>query len=261
HYGSLSKALHSVSKFKLPLIIEPRFKNEIHDEDLSRRFNSDFVVIDPVDKTRNAAAGVSHESLGRFVIVARQFVKKPSIDLFYRNRFSSTKVRGLLSKFLTNSGLDTFLIESKLPDKSEDITFPQLRKMGRLIVDHLERNGFSVYLSMPVTNGRRGIILLMAPKQILKSRMLKGPNVFVEDASHRFMEKHKGAMGFTVVDLVLYALEKSKYQDIKSVLRDLPSRLRSHKDINLSNAKVLVNKMPKELAVDVYAEILKKTTI
>lgn len=261
HYGSLTKALEAASKFKLPLIMDPRFKKEIKDAEITKRFNSDFVIIDPVDKNRNAAAGVSHECLGRFVIVARRFVSRPSINLFYTGGFPSTKAGSLLSKFLSNSGLDTFIIESTIPGKSEDITFPQLRKVSRQIEDHLQRKGFSIYLNMQLIKGRKGIIVLMAPKQNLISRMLKGPSVFVENASGKFTEKHKGALGFSIIDTTIYALENSKHPTIDSELRDLPSLLTIHKDINLRKAKIITNRVPKELAFDIYAELLKKITI
>jgi tRNA nucleotidyltransferase (CCA-adding enzyme) len=261
HYGSLTKALEAASGFKLPLIIDPRFRKEITDEAMTKRFGSDFVVLDPVDKDRNVAAGVSHESLGRFVLVARQFVHKPSIDIFYRGGFSSIKVGSLLAGFLKESGLDTFLIASSIPDKSEDITFPQLRKVSRQIEDHIQKKGFTLYLSMQLIKGRKGILLFMAPEQKLVSRTLKGPDVFVAEASHKFIEKHSNSLGFYVADTTLYALEKSKYPTIDSVLRDLPRTLQVHKDINIKNASITTNKIPKDIALEVYSELLKKLTI
>ncbi len=261
HYGSLTKALEAISKFELPLIIDPRFKKEIKDAEMTKRFNSDFVVIDPVDKNRNAAAGVSHESLSRLVIVARQFSQKPEVDLFYGPGFSSLKVGGLLSKFVKDSGLHTFIIESTLPDKSEDITFPQLRKISRQIEDYLQRKGFTIYLNIPLIKGRKAVMLLLAPEQNLASRLLKGPNVFVQNAANKFMDTHKDALGFTISDVTIFAIDKSVHPKIEDALRDMPKIMKVHKDIDLRKAKIIVNKIPKELEFDVYAELLKKTTI
>ena len=261
HYGSMAKVLDAASKFKLPLMIDPKVRKELTDQSLIKKFNSDFIVIDPVDKDRNVAAGVSHESLGRLSVVARQFIYKPSINLFYKGKFSSDKANSLISRFLKDSGLETFAIEAQVPDKSEDITFPQLRKVSKYVEDHLQRKGFSVYLNMQLIKGRKALILMMAPQQRLTSRLLKGPNVFVEGASRQFVEKHKSALGFSVNDSTIYALEKSRHPDIESELRDFTKTMKIHKDISLKRSKIIRNKIPKDFVFDIYAELLKKLNI
>ncbi len=261
HYGSLLGALDSVAKFSLPLVLDPRSRKEITATDLVKKFHSDFIVLDPVDKERNAAAGVSRESLGRFVIVASQFVAKPSLELFYGKGFSSVKVGSLLSKFTKDSGLDMFAIEASLPDKSEDVVFPQLRKVGAQIVDYLRRNGFTVYLSLHVIKGRKGAVIFLAPRQLLQSRMLRGPDIFIKNASRQFMERHGKSMGFAMDGSVIYALERSGKPTIESALRSIPKGMLIHKDIDLRKAKMTRNRVLAGLKLEIYAELLKKLTI
>ena len=121
-----------------------------------KRFNSQFVVIDPVDPNRNVAAGVSPESLSKLVLVARQFTERPDIKSFHGFVFSSGQVGRLAEKLSRDAGLDTFIITSRVPDKSEDVIHPQLRKVNNLIVKHLQQNGFSVYLSAQFMSGGDG---------------------------------------------------------------------------------------------------------
>ena len=261
HYGSIINTLDAAARFSMPMALDPASKKEITSPEVTKRFNSDFVVIDPVDKNRNAAAGVSKESVSRFSIVAKQFTDRPSIGQFYGREYSSTKVSGLLSKFSKDSGLDTFVMESSFPDKSEDIIFPQLRKVGRLIEDYLVRKGFVVYLSVQVIKGRRGALVFLAPQQTLVSRMLKGPDVFVKNASQQFMSMHKDALGFTVTGSTIYALERSEHPTIETALRSIPRHMLVHKDIDLRKARVFKNSVPEVLKSELYAELLKKTNI
>ncbi len=260
-YGSLAKLLESASSFKQPLILDPLFKKEITDGERQKKFASNFVVVDPVDANRNVAAGVSTESLTRFMIISRQFVSKPSISLFYREKFASPQAHQLLSKFIKESGLETFIITATVPEKSEDVIFPQLRKVAGNIGDHLRKKGFDIYFNLPFVRGKSGIILLMAPRQRLTSRVLKGPSVFVADASRHFAMGHQKALGFFVSESAIHALEKAKHPTIVSALEDLPANMRFHKDINLRKSKVIHNRIPKEMEFDAYCELLKKITI
>jgi tRNA nucleotidyltransferase (CCA-adding enzyme) len=257
HYGSIQDLMSSAVKFRLPMVIEPRQRNESNSKETASRFNSQFVVIDPVDPDRNVAAGVSLESLSKFVLVARKFVQKPDIKLFHGIGFSQAQARGMVKK-LSDSGLDTFLLLSRVPDKSEDVIYPQLRKVNGQISKCLQQEGFSVYFSAQIISGRVGAIFMAAPKQRLVSRLLKGPTVFIPDASDAFIKKHRNALGFPIIDSEIYALEKARLQSVEDRSRSLPRSVLVHKDINLSKMRLLVNKVPKEYSVLLYSELQKK---
>ena len=261
HHGSLHNLLNSAAKFRLPIVLEPRESKEPNVPELVKKFNSQFIVIDPVDSNRNVAAGVSTESLSRLVLVARQFVDKPDIGIFYGIGFSDKQAKSLASRLSKDAGLDTYLIISKVPDKSEDVIYPQLRKVNNQIVKHLQQNGFGVYLSAQLISGKDGVLFIAAPKQRLESRMLKGPSAFIPGASQAFIKKHGKAMGFTVIESDLYALEKTGVKTIEEALKSLPSESLGHKDINLRKSRILVNKIPKEYAILLYSDLQKRLSI
>jgi tRNA nucleotidyltransferase (CCA-adding enzyme) len=193
HYGSLWSLLENVSAWELPALLSPKNKAVLHDPSLMKRFNSTFVVIDPVDENRNVAAGVSTETLARFVLLARGFTKKPSVSFFEKQGFASGKSAALLNSFLKRSGLDMYTLETKVPDKSEDIVWPQLRKVMEFIVNHSERAGFKIYLSMPVLFKQRGLLIFFAPQEKFKTRMQKGPSVFIRKAQEEFAKAQPGS--------------------------------------------------------------------
>lgn len=261
NYGSLMGFLQAASKFKLPVLIEPKSKKESEGTVASKKFNSQFVVIDPVDPDRNVAAGVSLESLGRLVIIAREFVQKPDIKLFYGHGFSDSNAKKIVDNLSKKAGLDTFLIVSKIPDKSEDVIYPQLKKVSGQILRHLQQNGFNAYFITQFISGKEGIIFIAAPKQLLKSRMIKGPSAFIPGATGAFMKKHSKSLGFVMDNTDLYSLENTEVATVEEALRKLPEAALIHKDINLKNAKILVNKVAPDHAILLYAELQRKIFI
>lgn len=259
-YGSIHNLFVEIARAKLPLVIEPKFNLDSANEQLAKKFNSRFVVIDPVDGDRNVAAGVSSEAFARLIVLARRFLKSPGKEYFYPKK-APADPQALVSKFSESTGLDTYLMSFKVPDKSEDVICPQLRKVNQQIVMHIKKNGFNVVLATQFISDNTGFIFIMAPKQQLKSRVLQGPDVLMQNAADDFIKQHKGAFGFTISDTVVYALEKSKYQDIQSILKDLPKTITAHKDIQISAAKLAVNSIPKEHAAAIYNEIQKRLSI
>ena len=259
HYGSLLKLLESAAdNFKLPILLDPMSRTTIGDMGLIKRFGSMFVVIDPVDKNRNVAAGVSLESLSRFVITARTFTSRPSIKVFYGKRFVPRKAAALLSKFLSESGLDIFIMATQVPNKSEDIVWPQLRKVSEFIANQAERAGFRIYFSVPIVVGDRGLMVFFSPKERITARMLKGPSVFMPKAQKEFSDSHKNAVGMFLREDVIYALERSKYGTLKDLLEEIieGKLVKRHKDIKIIGSRLFANKVPAEYAQSIYAGLM-----
>lgn len=257
HYGSLNRLLESTASFTLPILLDPKGKAVLRDAGLVKRFNSQFAVIDPIDRNRNVAAGVSMETLARFVLLCRAFVRKPDVRFFYGRGFSSAKVGTLLSGFLKDAGLDMYVIASNIPDKSEDVVWPQLRKVSGIIEHQAEKLGFSIYLTLPVIVGKKGLMAFFAPKEVLRTRMQKGPSVFIGKAQEAFMKAHKDSVGMTVRGESLYALEKNRYESVAHLMKDMAAgkMLSRRKDVALRGSMLFVNKLPLKYAEAVYSEL------
>ncbi len=263
-FGSLAKLMDGVSTLKLPAVLEPGSRKlSIADENLVKKFGRRFIVIDPVDPDRNVAAAVSEESLARLAIISRKFISRPDIELFYGKGFSSSKAGGLLRGFIENSGLDFFLVVLKVPDKSTDVTWPQLRKMSSLAIDFMKRQGFETFLDMSWIDGRNGFLLIASPKLELNSRLMKGPDVFKTKETSAFVDKHKGSMGFVFKNSTIYSLEKSKYPSMEAILKDVADGriVGKRNDIDFKGAKVFINKIPEEYSYSTYTELRKAVSI
>jgi tRNA nucleotidyltransferase (CCA-adding enzyme) len=262
-FGSLLKLLEAASEFKPPILLDPRNKVAMHDPSLIKRFNSEFVVIDPIDKNRNVAAGVSVEALARFAVTAREFVRRPSIMLFYGKGFDSRKAKKLLDKFLEDSGLELLTISISVPDKSEDVVWPQLRKVSELIANYAERLGFRIYLTIPMIQGTKGLIAFFAPKERIKARILKGPSVFISKAQREFTDSHRNAIGMLMKDDIMYALEKSRYETLADLMKEITTGniVKRHKDIKVHGGRLYLNRVPKEYLEQLYSELVRRTSL
>ncbi len=262
-YGSFLRLLESFSECRLPLILDPMRKETLENATLINTFKSQFIVIDPVDQKRNVSAGVSIESLSRFVLVARRFVQKPDISLFYGKGFSSDESPILLKRFIEESGLDTFLIATKVPDLSVDTVWPQLRKLSEMACTYAARFGFEAYLAVPWVEGKEGLILLAFPRKKLKARMFKGPDVFLRSASSNFLSSHAKALGILVSGSTLYAIDRNRYSSPGDVIAEIVSGKAVHprKGVSLKGATVYTNRIPKKYSNSAYSELIKRINV
>jgi len=262
HYRSLLNLLEEATQIKLPYYLNPLNPEEKGSKEIFEKFNSDFVVIDPVDPNRNVAAVVSHESLSKFIVVAKMFIENPSEKMFYGYKVSSADSYSMLRQYMKANGLSASLLVVPIPDKSEDITWPQLKKLSGAIVDYVARNGFQVYIELVTVKDREGLVLYMYPSASAKTRMLKGPSVPGNSgAALSFINAHLGS-SIIFSNSTLYVMEKVRYESMNEAIADFIKREahKKHKDIKLSKAK-LASTIPERYAEHLYWELLAKTSI
>jgi tRNA nucleotidyltransferase (CCA-adding enzyme) len=263
-FGSLFKALEFFSIASSPIILDPGTRNSTKDESLVKKFNSNFIVIDPVDGDRNVAAGVSRASLSRFILLARMFLQKPSAETFYGRGFSSISAKRLVDQFVKQTGSGLYLIETTVPDKSEDVVWPQLKKNAGLISNLLARYGYEVYLSAVWVKARKGYLLFSMPDDKIPAILRKGPEVFMRKAAENFMRSHHRPIATIVRDSTLCFLESNPYPSATALFKDvLSGKLLGSKrnDVTFKGARLFAGKIPKNLAFEAYSEMLKKITI
>ncbi len=96
YYGGFEKLLKASLKWKDKEVIDPEKNHKNQHMALfnlnKSKLQSPIIVVDPVDKERNAAAALSKEKMQLFQKVARQFLKKPSEKLFVKEEISQDKL-------------------------------------------------------------------------------------------------------------------------------------------------------------------------
>ncbi|MGQ9515104.1 MAG: CCA tRNA nucleotidyltransferase [Thermoproteota archaeon] len=83
HFGSFLKMVEAMASLKLPLIIDPMEYYRGREDEVHDIFNSDFVVVDPIDEKRNVAAAVTRTKLNEMVLASIAFLKDPGIRFFF----------------------------------------------------------------------------------------------------------------------------------------------------------------------------------
>lgn len=193
-YGKLIKAFRAARNWRPGEVIDiEKFYSKKGYRKLRRKFkNQPLILIDPIDKERNAAAAVSAESFYRFKKAAKQFTEKPSGELFFEREFKSIKKKEFIEK-QTQRGTELILVEFKPPEVVPDILWPQLRKMADRLGSILRENDFEVLRKGVYTN-ESDLAVVLLEMEIAKLPMVQkriGPRVFDLDDSKRFVEKYK----------------------------------------------------------------------
>jgi tRNA nucleotidyltransferase (CCA-adding enzyme) len=159
------------------------------DQDIVKTFNSHLVIIDPVDTRRNLGAAISAESIGRFVLAARAFLERPSLDYFTES-LRNTKY----SKYAYDHLYQNFVvIEFCYSKRSPDIIWGQLKKSLNALSKQLVLAGFNVIRSACSTDEKKlaAFVFLLESLELWPYRERIGPEVLMRDAADKFISKNR----------------------------------------------------------------------
>jgi tRNA nucleotidyltransferase (CCA-adding enzyme) len=237
-YGSFMNVLNAAAEFRENQVISIEKENK----DIVSTFNSALIILDPIDQKRNLGTAISHESVGRFILVARRFIKKPELRYFVSKEIT----RNTQQKFNDN----IVVIKFTHKKRSQDIIWGQLKSSMNAIVKQLDINGFTVVRSTCSTDEEeKGVFAFMFESVILPKLIVKqGPKVFSHNDSVKFLEKNldRGNLLWVGNDARILALVDNKFTDAAVFLRSLLT-----KNISTSGvAQGLIGDLKKH--VDIY---------
>lgn len=212
-YGSFMNVLNAAADFKEKQVISIEKENK----DIVSTFNSALIILDPIDQKRNLGTAISHESVGRFILVARRFIKKPELRYFRSNIMARKPQRNF----------DDSIVVIKFTHKkrSQDIIWGQLKSSMNAIVKQLDINGFTVIRSTCSTDEEgKGVFAFMLESVMLPKLIVKqGPKVFSHNDSMKFLEKNldRGNLLWVGNDARILALVNNKFTDAAVFLKSL----------------------------------------
>ena len=200
------------------------------------------IVVDPVDPGRNVAAALSYKSFATFILAARLYLEKPSINFFHVGRGehliqSPGEIVAKTANRLENIVLLT--ISSSEPE-SPDNFWGVARRVARLVKRVLEINDFrvldhSVYVNKDST---RALIALELEKRIIpRYKLHHGPPTWNKENTTKFLEKHlaSGSIGPWIDESGrLAVIRERRYTDALHAIREtmnqwLPSSARKYR--------------------------------
>ncbi|HID72792.1 TPA: CCA tRNA nucleotidyltransferase, partial [Candidatus Micrarchaeota archaeon] len=137
NYGSFAKLIKVVSKWKLPVVLDPaKHYGRAELPALPGKFESSLVVIDPTDRNRNVAAALSEKNTKTFISLCRRFLKAPSGKYFMR--MPKTFSQRLSAAAKRNH---VYLISLPRADVVDDVLWGQLKKLLRQLSVHMREFG------------------------------------------------------------------------------------------------------------------------
>jgi len=152
------------------------------DTPAARPFTEPLVVVDPVDGNRNVASAVSAEQLATFVHAAREFLAKPSERFFFPRPLKPLPLARLKAT-LRRRETHIVVISIPAPKITEDVSYPQVRKAHKGILDLLHRHGFTAMNTWSGIEGPEVLILLeFEVFRLPKVELHNGPPVWVKNA-------------------------------------------------------------------------------
>ncbi|HEX2106345.1 MAG TPA: CCA tRNA nucleotidyltransferase, partial [Nitrososphaera sp.] len=129
-----------------------------YDSDFVKTINSPLIIIDPVDSRRNLGTAISPDSVGKFMLAARAFLEKPSLQFFKEDRkkychnpYGGSNIKHLLPNVL--------VVQFSHESKSPDVIWGQLKRTTNAIAKQLELARFNVLRSSCITDEKHSAAL------------------------------------------------------------------------------------------------------
>jgi len=190
-YGTFRSTVTQASNWRRSETIDVERYYEGRREEIEQLFDNPLVVIDPVDRGRNAAAAVSSRRMWEFVAASRAFIQKPSLRFFYPTVPKPFSVKQLRST-LARRGSVLLLIKIGKVDAVVDILWSQLYKTERSLRNLLQENDFEVSKSASWSDEEKCNIILfeLIGATLSKSKKHLGPPVSRREESEKFLKKH-----------------------------------------------------------------------
>jgi tRNA nucleotidyltransferase (CCA-adding enzyme) len=206
YFGSFTNVIKEISKIK---------KNSRIGQS-PRKFDSPVVIIDPIDANRNLGAAISMENLGKFILLSRAYLKKPSLS-FFKNK----KVIPSLQKTLEKN---TMVVSFSYKNRSEDIIFGQIKRAANSLEAQLSQEGFRVLRNDAIIydESKAAIFVLLEDVLLNKNQIKTGPELFEDKFSQKFIEVNVKNSKLMWVDKYgrLQSLQKRNYHNAKLFLNE-----------------------------------------
>lgn len=208
NYRSLDGLMKEASQWKPPTTIDL----EGHYANAKPPFTEPLIVVDAIDRNRNAAAPVTETVLHKFILLAREYAKKPSEALFFPKKKVYSKQQVLAA--MRKRGTDFLLLEFRAPrGLVEDILYPQLARTAASLRKQLEARDWRVLGSSHAVDEKTGkAMILLEFESLERPRLARvyGPPVSHADAVKNFLKAHPAPLRGPFVEGARVVVEEER---------------------------------------------------
>ncbi len=216
YYGSFLNLVKNAAKWgeKEVIDVQKYYKRK----DVFKLINtskllSPLVVIDPVQKDRNAAAALSAENFEKFKNACREFLKSPSKEFFTK--------KGLKSVFLAQKQKKLMVAKAKPLAGKPDICGAKLLKIYEFLKKGFENHDFQVLKSDWEWDKKNDSIFYFSfrkNKKLPKLVEIEGPPMKIKNHADNFKRMHKKTF---VKSGRIFAWEERKFLAPEDLSRQL----------------------------------------
>ena len=217
YYGSFLNLIKNAAKWQSKVVIDA--EKYYKGKDVFKLVNtsklvSPLIVIDPVQRDRNAAAALSFEKFEAFKKAAKGFLQRPSKEFFVK--------KNLNLLFLNEKSKDKRLIMIKLSPLSgkTDIVGTKLLKIYEFLIQGLQKHDFKILKSGWEWGKKSDAVLyfLFDEKPLGKHVEIEGPPVRIKYHAEQFKKIHKKTF---VRSKKIFALEQREFLVPEGLLKSL----------------------------------------
>lgn len=191
YYNSFEDLLKAATKWKAPVIIDPEkhYKKSMVMFELNKsKTQSPLIVVDPVDKSRNAAAALSKQKFSQFQKKAKEFLKNPSEEFFVKEEINLSKLKVTTKK---NKQHLVYLELQPLEGK-KDVVGAKLLKIYKFLKKEL--NKFKIVNSgWEWEQGNAKFYFLLKKNLLPKTEIRQGPPLVIKEHVKEFKRRNKDA--------------------------------------------------------------------
>jgi len=224
-YNSFAGVLKSAAELRNSWLIDYEGYYKERERELPKIFEEPLIVVDPVDRGRNAASAVRKERLIEFVAASREFLRKPGLEFFYPHETKALSARQLYNEMKKRGSTLVFVRFDRVKAVS-DIFWGQLYKTQRSLRKMLEQNDFHVIRDSVWSDEQDFNVLIFEVEHgelpLVKKHL--GPPIRKRAECENFLRKHAGSpntVSGPYIEEDRWVVEiKRKHNDIVALLSE-----------------------------------------
>ena len=194
NYESFSNVLRAVAESKGRQVIDYEGFYRGRGRDLDLLFKEPIVIIDPVDKRRNAASAVRKERLDEFIAASRAFLTTPDRRFFFPAKTKLLTKERILNLIIERDSSLVFIKFGRVA-AVPDVLWGQLYKSRRALRNLLLQNDFRIIRDAIWSNEKDMNLFIFELEQLSLPaiRRHNGPPLEKTKECESFLKKHLNA--------------------------------------------------------------------
>ena len=223
NYKSFINVLKSFADWKETKIIDIEGYYKERKDEVKKIFEEPLVIIDPVDKGRNAAAAVRKERLDELIVAARTFLENPHCIFFYPPVQEAYDIEKLGQAIASRRSALIFIKFGKVK-AVPDVLWGQLYKSQKSLRKMLKQYDFEVLYDDVWSNEENinTFIFELERRFLLPLKKHLGPPIEKRKECEKFLQKHlksPNIISGPYVENGRWVVEiKRKHMDVVSLL-------------------------------------------